>query len=113
MSCMPPEATPETCYFCYMVQCANGALYTGWTTDPLRRLAEHNAGRGARYTRMYGPVTLVYVEQVEDHISALKREAQIKRLGHAHKAALASDNPLLEAFGGQTSIDTMAGRPTD
>lgn len=82
-----------------MVRCANGAFYTGWTTDPLRRLAEHNAGRGARYTRMHGPVELVYVEQVTDHVSALKREAEIKKIGHARKAALAAANPLPEGFG--------------
>ncbi|OQB84092.1 MAG: GIY-YIG nuclease superfamily protein [Chloroflexi bacterium ADurb.Bin120] len=81
-----------------MVRCANHAYYTGWTTDPLRRIVEHNAGRGARYTRMHGPVELVYVEEVENHIAALKREAQIKKFSHARKAALAAENPLPEAF---------------
>jgi putative endonuclease len=81
-----------------MVRCANGAYYTGWTTDPMRRLAEHNAGRGARYTRMNGPVSLVYVEVVADHSAALKREAEIKRLGHARKAVLMTENPLPEEF---------------
>jgi len=89
---MPEESNDVTRYFCYMVRCANDAFYTGWTTDPLRRVAEHNAGRGSRYTRMYGPVELVYVEEVADHVSALKREAQIKRLGHTRKAALAEMN---------------------
>jgi len=100
MSPESPETNPETSYYCYMVRCANDAYYTGWTTDPLRRLADHNAGRGARYTRMNGPVTLVYVEQVEDHSAALKREVQIKRLGHAHKAALAEEGILPEDFEG-------------
>lgn len=81
-------------YFCYMVRCANDAYYTGWTTDPIRRLKEHNAGRGARYTRIHGPVELVYVEEVEDHIAALKREAAIKKLGHARKIRLAEENGL-------------------
>lgn len=81
-----------------MVRCANQAFYTGWTTDPLRRVAEHNAGRGARYTRMHGPVELVYVETVEDHVAALKREAQIKKFPHTKKAALAEANPLSEEF---------------
>lgn len=97
---MAEESPDITHYYCYMVRCANGAFYTGWTTDPLRRVAEHNAGRGARYTRMHGPVALVFVEQVDDHVSALKREAQIKRLGHTGKAALAAANPLPEGFGG-------------
>jgi putative endonuclease len=98
MSPESPETNPETAYYCYMVRCANDAFYTGWTTDPLRRLAEHNAGRGARYTRMNGPVTLVYVEQVEDHSAALKREVQIKKFTHGHKAAIAEANPLPEEF---------------
>lgn len=98
MSHTPLKNHAETSYYCYMVRCANGAYYTGWTTDPLRRLAEHNAGRGARYTRMNGPVGLVYVEAVEDHSAALKREVEIKRLGHARKAALAAEKPLPEEF---------------
>jgi len=85
-------------YYCYMVKCANDAYYTGWTTDPLRRVKEHNAGRGARYTRMHGPVELVYVEEVEDHIAALKREAEIKKLKHGRKVRLASMNELSSEF---------------
>lgn len=75
-------------FFCYMVACANGALYTGWTTDPTRREKEHNAGRGARYTRMNGPVRLVYVEEVPGHIEALKREVHIKRMNTKTKRRL-------------------------
>jgi len=81
-------------YFCYMVRCTNDAYYTGWTTDPIRRVKEHNAGRGARYTKMHGPVELVYVEEVEDHSAALKREAQIKRYPHGKKAAMADESGL-------------------
>lgn len=83
-----------------MVRCANGSFYTGWTTDPKRRVKEHNAGRGARYTRMNGPVVLVYVEEVEDHSAALKREAQIKRYKHDRKAALADSMEVLAEFTG-------------
>jgi len=85
-------------YYCYMVQCANDAFYTGWTTDPVRRVKEHNAGRGARYTQMHGPVTLVYVEEVDDHGAALKREIQIKRYSHQKKAKMAGENPLPAEF---------------
>ena len=85
-------------FYCYMVQCTNQAFYTGWTTDPLRRLKEHNAGRGARYTQMHGPVELVYLEEVEDHRTALKREAQIKRYSHAQKEQLAATTPFPAAF---------------
>ena len=85
-------------YFCYMVRCANDAYYTGWTTDPLRRAKEHNAGRGARYTKMHGPVELVYVEEVEDHSAALKREAQIKTYNHARKVKMANSRSLPPQF---------------
>lgn len=64
----------------YMVQCADGSLYTGIATDVDRRVAEHNAGQGARYTRGRGPVTLVYREKVKDRPAALKREYAIKRM---------------------------------
>ena len=85
-------------YFCYMVRCSNEAFYTGWTTDPLRRVQEHNAGCGARYTKMHGPVELVYVEEVENHSTALKREAQIKRYTHQRKAGLAETCQVPAAF---------------
>lgn len=85
-------------YYCYMVLCANGAYYTGWTTDPARRVSEHNAGRGARYTRMYGPVELVYVEEVTDHSTALKREVEIKRYSHKRKATMAEICTSVESF---------------
>lgn len=85
-------------YYCYMVRCANEAFYTGWTTDPQRRVLQHNAGRGARYTRMHGPVELVYVEEVEDHSAALKREAQIKRYSHQKKAKMAKACIVPETF---------------
>jgi len=85
-------------YYCYMVRCANGAFYTGWTTDPIRRMKEHNAGRGARYTQINGPVELVYVEEVEDHSTALKRELQIKRFSHNRKTTLAESQDLSEEY---------------
>jgi putative endonuclease len=85
-----------------MVRCSNGAYYTGWTTDPVRRVKEHNAGRGARYTQMHGPVRLVYVEEVEDHSAALKRELEIKHYQHDHKAELAEKESLAKAFTSET-----------
>lgn len=71
-----------------MVRCADGTLYTGWTTDLARRVAQHNAGRGARYTRMHGPVTLVYHEEVPDRSAAMRRERAIKKLDRARKERL-------------------------
>jgi putative endonuclease len=76
-----------SCY-CYIVECADGTYYTGWTTDPQRRVKTHNAGRGARYTRMRGPVRLVYLEELPDRSSAMKRERAIKALPHKKKKQL-------------------------
>ncbi len=75
-------------FFCYIVECADGTYYTGWTTDPERRVKQHNAGRGAKYTRVHGPVRLVYVEEQEDRGSAMKREVAIKRMGRDGKKRL-------------------------
>ena len=72
----------------YIVQCRDGTLYTGWTTDLPARLAAHNAGRGARYTRGRRPVRLVYAETVPDRRRALQREQEIKRLPRHRKLAL-------------------------
>jgi len=75
-------------FFCYMVECADGTFYTGWTTDPERRVKTHNAGRGARYTKMRRPVKLIYVEELLDKSSALKRERAIKKLPRKKKEQL-------------------------
>lgn len=76
-----------TCY-CYIVECADGTYYTGWAVDPQRRVAVHNKGRGARYTRMRLPVKLVYVEELPDRKSAMKREIAIKKMDRARKIKL-------------------------
>jgi putative endonuclease len=74
--------------FVYIVRCADGALYTGWTTDVERRVAQHNAGRGARYTRTHRPVALVYHEEMPDRSAAMRREAAIKKLDRERKERL-------------------------
>jgi len=79
-------------FFCYLLECADGSYYTGWSTDPERRCRQHNAGRGARYTRSHRPVRLVYVEELPDRSSAMRREVQIKRLGRAAKEKLIKQN---------------------
>jgi putative endonuclease len=71
-----------------MVECSDGSLYTGWTTDPERRIKEHNAGRGALYTRWRGPVVLRYLEQAPDRSTAQRRENEIKKLTRQKKVAL-------------------------
>jgi len=75
-------------YFCYIVECADGTYYTGLSTDPERRVNQHNRGRGARYTRARRPVRLVYIEAQPDHASALRRERAIKTLKRDSKARL-------------------------
>jgi putative endonuclease len=74
--------------FCYILECADGTYYTGWTLDPERRTAQHNRGKGARYTRTRRPVRLVYVEKLADRQSAMKRERAIKALPRRKKSEL-------------------------
>lgn len=74
----------------YLARCRDGTLYTGVTTDPARRMAEHNAGCGAAYTRSRLPVTLVYCELVETRSCALRREHAIRRLTRGEKEVLAA-----------------------
>lgn len=76
-------------WWVYMVECADGTLYTGVTTDVARRVEEHNQGKaGARYTRARRPVSLVYTEPVPDRSQAQRREAELKALSRDEKEAL-------------------------
>lgn len=72
----------------YMLRCRDGSLYTGITTDVEKRVAAHNAGKGAKYTRGRGPLELVYCEDCGDHSAALKRELDIKSLTKEEKLKL-------------------------
>ena len=72
----------------YVLRCGDGTLYTGATRDLERRLGQHRAGRGARYTRSRLPVSLVYREAARDRGAALRREAALKRLTRAEKLRL-------------------------
>ncbi len=74
--------------YVYIVICADGTLYTGWTTDLEKRVATHNSEKGAKYTRSKRPVRLVYNEVFETKSEALKREWSIKRLSHGEKMKL-------------------------
>ena len=82
-------------WYVYMLRCGDGSLYTGYTDDVDRRLAVHQSGKGAKYTRSRLPVELAYREELPDKSSALKREAAIKKLTRPEKLALiaASDVP--------------------
>lgn len=77
-------------HFVYIVECADQTLYTGYTTAPERRVEEHNAGDGAKYTRGRTPVELVYLEECASRSAALSREHEIKSLTREEKEQLAS-----------------------
>ncbi len=76
-----------TCY-CYIVECADGTYYTGWAIDPHKRLATHNKGRGAKYTKTRLPVKLIYLEEQPDQRTAMKRERAIKKMTRDGKRKL-------------------------
>ena len=69
----------ESKAYMYVVQCADGSLYTGYTTDVERRLKTHNAGKGAKYTRARLPVTLLYSESFDSKPQAMSAEALFKK----------------------------------
>lgn len=75
-------------YLVYILECADGSLYTGITTGVLRRVKEHAAGMGGHYTRAHRVVRVAYTEEHSDRSSASKREAEIKRWPRAKKLEL-------------------------
>jgi len=79
---------PAMTWFVYLLECRDGSLYTGITTDVERRFAEHAAGKGARYTRAHPPSRLLGAAPQPDRASALRAELAIKRLSPAAKRAL-------------------------
>ena len=80
----------------YVLRCGDESLYTGYTTDPDRRLREHRRGTGAKYTRGRGPLTLVYLERFTGRPAAMRREHGIKQLDRATKRRLvAGERPAV------------------
>ena len=77
-------------HFLYIVACADGSLYTGYTTDPARRVAEHNSGKGSRYTRSRRPVSLAFLEERRSREDALSGEIRVKAMSRKEKLALCS-----------------------
>ena len=75
-------------HYVYVLRCADDSLYTGYTTDVDRRVAEHDAGEGAKYTRGRTPVTLVHAERYDSKSGAMAREHEIKSLSRERKEAL-------------------------
>lgn len=81
-------STIKSNWTCYLLQCSDHTLYCGITNDLAKRLAAHNSGEGAKYTRGRTPVKLLYSEPCADKSTALKRELGIKALSRAEKLAL-------------------------
>ena len=92
--------------YTYIVKCRDSSLYTGWTNDLERRVREHNAGKGAKYTKSRRPVALAYFEAFETRQEAMSREYAIKRLKRADKLKLLESkagsnlNPFKNHFAG-------------
>lgn len=78
-------------HFVYVLECGDGSLYTGYTTEIERRLAEHRAGEGAKYTRGRRPLEVVHIEGFPTRSAALRREAEIKQLSRAGKERLVAE----------------------
>jgi putative endonuclease len=80
--------TDTRLFFVYIVRCRDGSLYTGITNDVAKRIARHNAGKGAKYTRARGPVVLVWSKQMPTWLEAAREERRIKKLTKKEKEAL-------------------------
>lgn len=76
----------------YILRCADGTLYTGWTNDLQKRLAAHNSGKGAKYTRTRLPVELAYFEEFSTKEEAMSREWHIKQMSRSEKLLLIAKN---------------------
>ena len=83
--------------YTYILRCGDNSLYTGWTNHLTKRVSDHNAGRGAKYTKAHLPVELAYYEIFETKEEAMKRECAIKKLSRPQKERLIeSDMNLLK-----------------
>jgi len=83
-------------HYVYVLSCADDTLYTGYTIDVARRVAEHDAGEGAKYTRGRSPVELVHVESFETKSAAMSREHEIKQRSRPEKERLVESSPTPE-----------------
>jgi putative endonuclease len=94
--------------FVYLLRCADGTLYCGWSTDPERRLRQHLAGAASRYTRTRLPVELVYTREFAGRSEAMREEARIKRLPAEDKRRLLRPPPSLTS-GGRAEVPDQPG----
>jgi putative endonuclease len=98
-------------YHVYIVECNDGSFYTGYTTDVGRRVAEHNAGRGAKYTLGRRPVELRHVETFESKSAAMSREYEIKQFTRREKERLvreSDDASTAHTAGEDAGVDDSA-----
>ena len=84
--------------YTYIVRCSDGTLYTGWTNNLEKRIAAHNSGTGAKYTKSRRPVELVYFEKFETKQEAQSREARIKQLTRKEKLELINCHELNKLY---------------
>ena len=96
----------EQAWFLYLVECADGSIYTGVAIDVAARYTAHASGKGARYTRMHPPIRLLVSLELPNRSSALKAEWQIKRLSAAEKRRLANDPEALRAH-----LSSLSNKP--
>ncbi len=92
----PAKMEKESHNYIYIVECADGTWYTGWTTDLEKRVKTHNSGKGAKYTRCRLPVRLIYYEELGTQVEAQRREYAVKRLTRAQKEALVREKKEAE-----------------
>ena len=100
-------------WFVYLLECRGGRIYTGIATDVDRRLAEHRAGKGARFTRAHPPVRELARLPCADRPEALRREAAIKRLSPAEKRAFAAERAACGVASPAAPVETVTqlGKP--
>jgi putative endonuclease len=97
-------------WFVYVARCSDGSLYCGVARDVAARIAQHDAGKGARYTRGRGPLTTLAVRKCKSHGDALRLEIAVKRLKREDKEALANKRRFRAL---QLSVLRTVGRPSD
>lgn len=96
-SVKPAPASEEKPYWVYILVCQDGSLYTGIALDPFKRLTQHNAGKGAKYTKNRRPCRMVYREEMPSKGEALRREYAIKKLSRTEKLSLIKDSGTCQA----------------
>ena len=79
-------------FYVYIIRCADGSFYCGYTTDVEKRFEKHKSGKGAKYTRSHLPLEIVYIEEFESKSDALKRECEIKSMTRSQKEKLINSN---------------------